>query len=181
MDTPEEHRHPALRMHEFAGLSTSHPGSDLADDWITYSPDDPQGAARVQPLLAAVGAGFDYCAPCVLRHAADIAKDPLLLVWLAWGVGVQAGRWREVPTGEDPDRRRYFTARIDADAAAVVDALYAGGDDGLGAALAAAQALPEQRRAVAAKIMVDVLFVHVDSMNMPIGWGELGLLNTGSR
>jgi len=27
--------------------------------------------------------------------------------------------------------------------------------------------------------MVDLLFVHVDSMNLPIGWGELGLLNTG--
>ena len=179
MDTPEEHRHPLLRLHEFAGLSTSHPRSDLDDDWITYAPDDPQGAARVEPLRAALGAGFDYCAPCVTRHAAAIAKDPLLLVWLAWGVGGQAGRWRTLPAGEDPERQRYFAARVDPDAATVVDALYAGGDDGLGAALAAAQALPENRRAAAAKIMVDLLFVHVDSMNLPIGWGELGLLNTG--
>lgn len=61
-----------------------------------------------------------------------------------------------------------------------MNALYAGGQDGPGAALAAATALPGQRRAVAAKIMVDVLFVPLDTMNMPVGWGELGLLNTGA-
>jgi hypothetical protein len=174
-----QHRHPVFRMREYASLSTIHPRSDLEDDRAGLSPHDPDDAARIQPILAALGAGFDYCSTCVHRHAADIARDPLLLVWLAFGVGVQVGRWRELPTGKDPARRRYLTSRLDPDAADVVDALYAGGEDGLGTALAAATALPEPRRAVAAKIMVDVLFVPLDTMNMPVGWGELGLLNTG--
>jgi hypothetical protein len=175
-----EHRHPVFRMRDYASLSTTHPRSDLDDDWVSYSPHDPDDVARVRPVLAALGAGFDYCPTCVHRHAADIAKDPLLLVWLAFGVGVQAGRWQRLPTGADANRRRYFADRLDPDAATIVDALYAGAEDGLGAALAAATALPEQRRAAAAKIMVDLLFVPLDTMNMPVGWGELGLLNTGA-
>jgi hypothetical protein len=183
MDQPtdrEEHGHPVFRMRDYASLSTIHPRSDLDDDRADYTPHDPDDVARIQPILAALGAGFDYCAPCVRRHTTAIARDPLLLVWLAFGVGVQAGRWMTLPQGKDLERWRYLEARLDPDAATVVDALYAGGDDGLGAALAAATALPEQRRAVAAKVMVDLLFVALDTMNMPVGWGEIGLLNTGA-
>ena len=130
-----------------------------------------------------VGYSGQYCEFAVATSVRGTSKDDDggqgRCDRFGWAVGVQAGRWRTLPAGEDPERQRYFAARVDPDAATVVDALYAGGDDGLGAALAAAQALPENRRAAAAKIMVDLLFVHVDSMNLPIGWGELGLLNTG--
>jgi hypothetical protein len=178
-----DHSHPVYRMTWGVSLSTYHPNSDYDDDSVHHSHHwhDGVGLDRLRPMQMALGAGFDRCSDCTSRHAVEVAKDPLLLVWLAYAIGLQVGKWQSLSKGRDPQRWRYFAARLDADAANVVDALYSGGDDGLNESLKAARALSEDRRAIAVKIMIDMIFLHINMMDIAVGFGELRMLDSGAK
>ncbi len=177
MTPAEDHNHPRSRLTPGAAIRAQ-AGSDDEDDQVISYDREPE---RVEPLLAAIGAGFDHCRSCVARHAEALADDPLLIVWLAWGVGVMVGQWVKIPTGDNPQRLRFFASRVDPAAAKILDALYADPIDGVAAALAAAEVLPRDARIFAVGVLVQALFHGMRTMDGPVEQGEAQLLNTGSR
>jgi hypothetical protein len=115
------------------------------------------------------------------RQSAAVAEDPPLVVWLTWAVAAQIGTWCEVPSGKNDQRWRWLANRLDPAAAAMVDALYAGGEDGLETCLHAVRELPIGQRQQAVNILLELIFNSLNMLNMDVDSGVIDLLNSGAK
>jgi hypothetical protein len=103
------------------------------------------------------------------------------VVWLAWSVAAQVGTWRDVSSGRDDERWRLLANRMDPAAAGLVDALYAGEEDGLAACLRAVKELPMEQRERAVNILLQLVFCSLSMLNMDVDFAIMQALNSGAR
>lgn len=164
-----DHNHPLFRLSFGVRLMTGK-GGDPDSETVSNSHHWAGGShlSRIKPLRAALGAAFDHCRQCMSLHSTTVAEDPPLVVWLAWSVAAQIGTWRNVPAGRNDQWWRWLANRMDPAAAGLIDALYAGGEDGLAACLQAVKELPRPQRQRAVSILLELVFCSLSMLNMDV-------------
>ncbi|MEJ3744560.1 hypothetical protein WEI85_14850 [Actinomycetes bacterium KLBMP 9797] len=148
---------------------------------LVYNPEKPAEAAKVEPLLAVLGAGYDGCVECIDRHVEGFCEQRLLLVWLAFSVATQVGRWRRMPVGRSDERAKFLASHLGRAAATIVDALYVDAEWGIEAAYAAAEDLQADDVEKCVRSLVRAVFTSIDNVNLKIWFDDLPRMNTSMR